>query len=170
MQRTPFNCLLHRLFSHSQLHIRRRGQSVAPPPAAAAFSGTPSSRRLREAEAVAVASSQLDPLFHNIRSAICKPNGDVVVQVSLHATRAAPDLEAVERKVAQRLQSELGWVSRASVEFVPVPASRPAADQDGLPESLHRVRHIVGVGSAKGGVGKSTGTLVECSTPVALLC
>ena len=164
MQRTPLNFFLRRCFLRTQTRIGHCSQRAAAAAAASSsVSAAPSTRRLRETEAITVASSQLDPLFHDARSAICKPNGDVVVQVSLHATRAAPDLKGVEQKVAQRLQSELGWVSRASVEFVPVPASRPAADLDGLPESLHRVRHIVGVGSAKGGVGKSTGKLVNCS-------
>jgi len=39
------------------------------------------------------------------------------------------------------------------------PASRPVLDRDGVPESLHNVRNIVGVGSCKGGVGKSTVTV-----------
>ncbi len=45
------------------------------------------------------------------------------------------------------------------MEFVPLPALRDPAGTDGVPESLHRVRHIVGVGSCKGGVGKSTVTV-----------
>ena len=54
-------------------------------------------------------------------------------------------------------QRELGWVSNVAVEFARIPASR--SDVDGVPEALHSVRHIIGVGSCKGGVGKSTVTI-----------
>jgi Mrp family chromosome partitioning ATPase len=56
-------------------------------------------------------------------------------------------------------QRHLDWVSHVAVEFVPLPAVRDPAGTDGVPESLHRVRHIIGVGSCKGGVGKSTVTV-----------
>ena len=50
-------------------------------------------------------------------------------------------------------------VSKSSVQFIRQQGTRHEKDLEGIPDALRNVRHVIGVGSCKGGVGKSTVTV-----------
>jgi Mrp family chromosome partitioning ATPase len=112
-----------------------------------------------ECDAAAAAGRELDPLFQTHCKATLRPGGQLDVHVFL-TTGAAPGLQDLRERVARRLQSTLHPPPAAvSVDFLRQPGTRDAAASDGAPESVRHVRHIVSVGSCKGGVGKSTVTV-----------